>query len=155
MLAWRFGLENTAAAMAGRNVPQELFARMQATAETANAASKAGDYAFVAVFVVLVVLWLRHQRRVIRDELAEEARTGLLSREECEMIPRYWSRSKEYWRLLWEGKVERWRLLRRIHNELVDLAFLKRRLRRAAWVGEQIERRRKRIAYLRSLEAVE
>jgi len=37
----------------------------------------------------------------------------------------------------------------------VDLAFLKRRLKRAARVRGQIERRRKRIAYLRSLEAVE
>jgi len=101
------------------------------------------------------VLWLRHQRRVIRDELAAEVRAGLLSHEEWEMLPRYWSRTKEYWRLLGEGKLERWRLLRRMHNELVDLAFLKWRLRRAAGLRGRIERRRKRIAYLRSLEVVE
>jgi hypothetical protein len=109
----------------------------------------------VAVFVALVVLWLRHQRHMIQDELAEEVRAGLLSHEEWEMMPRYWSRSKAYWRLLAEGKLERWRLLRRIHNELVDLAFLKWRLRRAAWVRGQIETQRARITYLRSLEAVE
>ena len=99
---------------------------------------------------------MRHQRRVIRDELAEEVSTGLLSREEWEMMPRYWRRSVTYWRLLWEGKLERWRLLRRVHNELVDLAFLKRRQRQAGedW-GGRVEKRRRRIASLRSLEAVE
>ena len=154
LLAWRYGLENAAAAMGGRSIPKELFAQMRATVETANAASKVVDYALVAVFVGLVVLWLRHQRRVIRDELAAEIGAGLLSHEEWEMMPRYWSRTKEYWRLLGEGKLERWRLLRRIHNELVDLAFLKRRLRRTGGDRGQIKRRRKRIAYLRSLEAI-
>jgi len=154
VLAWRYGLENAAAAMAGGSVPGHLFAQMQATAQAAYTASKVADYAFVAAFVALAVLWLRYQRRVIRDELEEEVRVGLLNHAEWEMMFRYWDRSKWYWRLLWEGKLERWRLLRRIHNELVDLAFLKRRLKRAARVRGQIERRRKRIAYLRSLEAI-
>jgi RsiW-degrading membrane proteinase PrsW (M82 family) len=154
-LAWRYGLENAAAAMAGRSLPGDLFAQMQATAEWANTASKVADYAFVAVFVALAVLWLLYQRRVIRDELEEEARAGFLHHEEWELMFRYRDRSKWYWQLLWEGELERWRLLGRIHNELVDLAFLKRRLRRAGGDQGQIERRRKRIAYLRSLEAVE
>jgi protease PrsW len=154
-LAWRYGLENAAAAMAGRSLPGDLFAQMQATAEWANTASKVADYAFVALFVALAVLWLLYQRRVIRDELEEEARGGFLHHEEWELMFRYRDRSKWYWQLLWEGELERWRLLRRIHNELVDLAFLKRRLRRAGGDQGQIERRRKRIAYLRSLEAVE
>jgi RsiW-degrading membrane proteinase PrsW (M82 family) len=153
-LAWRYGLENAAAAMAGRSVPGDLFAQMQATAEWANTASKVADYVFVAVFVALAVLWLLYQRRVIRDELEEETRAGFLHHEEWELMFRYWNRSKWYWQLLWEGELERWRLLRRIHNELVDLAFLKRRLRRAGGDQGQIERRRKRIAYLRSLEAI-
>jgi protease PrsW len=153
-LAWRYGLENAAAAMAGRSVPGDLFAQMQATAEWANTASKVADYAFVAVFVALTVLWLLYQRRVIRDELEEETRAGFLHHEEWQLMFRYWGRSKWYWQLLWEGGLERWRLLRRIHNELVDLAFLKRRLRRAGGDQGQIERRRKRIAYLRSLEAI-
>src|SRR5215203_3867789 len=153
-LVWRYGLENAAAAMAGRSVPGDLFAQMQATAEWANTASKVADYVFVAVFVALAVLWLLYQRRVIRDELEEEARAGLLNQAEWEMMFRYWERSKWYWQLLWEGKLERWRLLRRIHNELVDLAFLKWRLKRAPRLRGQIERRRKRIAYLRSLEAI-
>jgi protease PrsW len=153
-LAWRYGLENAAAAMAGGSVPGDLFAQMQATAEWANTASKVADYAFVAVFVALAVLWLRYQRRVIRDELEEEAKAGFCHHEEWRLMFRYWDRSRWYWRLLWEGELERWRLLRRIHNELVDLAFLKRRLRRAGGDRGQVERRRKRIAYLRSLEAI-
>jgi RsiW-degrading membrane proteinase PrsW (M82 family) len=153
-LAWRYGLENAAAAMAGRSVPGDLFAQMQATAEAANTVSKVADYVFVAIFIALAMLWLRYQRRVIRDELEEEVRAGLLNQAEWEMMFRYWDRSKWYWQLLWEGKLERWRLLRRIHNELVDLAFLKWRLKRAPRLRGQIERRRKRIAYLRSLEAI-
>src|SRR3712207_5131439 len=58
-LAWRYGLENAAAAMAGGRVPGDLFAQMQATAQAANTASKVADYAFVVVFVALAVLWLR------------------------------------------------------------------------------------------------
>ena len=154
-LAWRYGLENAAAAMAGGRVPGDLFAQMQATAQAANTASKVADYAFVVVFVASMALWLRYQRRVIRDELEEESRAGLLHHSEWRLMFRYRDRSRWYWRLLQEGKLERWRLLRRIHNELVDLAFLKRRLRRVGGDRGQLERRRKRIAYLRSLEAVE
>src|SRR5215210_5215581 len=155
VLVRRCGLENTSAAIGGRNMPGELFTRMHDTAESASAVAEAADYAFVAIFVAAVALWLRHQRRVIRDELAEEVKTGLISREEWEMMPRYWRRSRTYWRLLWEGKLERWRLLRRVHNELVDLAFLKRRLRQADEDRGRVEKRRRRIASLRSLEAVE
>jgi RsiW-degrading membrane proteinase PrsW (M82 family) len=154
VLAWRYGLENAVAAMGGQSVPEGVFAQMQATAEAANTASKVADYAFVILYIALAVIWLLYQRSVIRDELAEEAGAGLLPREEWEMMFRYWLRSKWYWQLLWEGKLERCRLLRRIHNELVDLAFLKRRLQQASDLQGQIERRRKRIAYLRSLEAI-
>ena len=155
VLVLRYGLENTAAATGGRSVPGELFTRMRDTAESASAVAEAADYAFVAMFVAAVALWLRHQRRVIRDELAEEVKTGLISREERDMMPRYWRRSVTDWRLLRAGKVERWRMLRRVHNELVDLAFLKRRLRQTDEERGRVEKRRRRIASLRSLEAVE
>jgi hypothetical protein len=68
---------------------------------------------------------------------------------------RYWRRSAWYWRLLWEGKLERWRLIRRVHNELVDLAFLKWRLKKTGGDWEQVEKRRRRIANLRSQQVVE
>ena len=80
------------------------------------------DYAFVTAFFVAIFLWLLYQRRIIRSELAEEVDSGLIGREEWEAMPRYWRRSAWYWRLLREGKLERWRLIRRVHNELVDFA---------------------------------
>ena len=72
---------------------------------------------------------------MIRLELAEEVDSGLIGREEWEAMPRYWRRSARYWRLLWEGKLERWRLVRRVHNELVDLAFLKWRIKKVGGEG--------------------
>ena len=124
-------------------------------AETANAVAEASDYVFVAIFIVAVALWLRYQRRVIRQELEQEMKDGLISREEWEAMPRYLSRSKQYWGLLWAGKPEHWRQLKRIHGELVDLAFLKWRLRRTGGDWNEVERRRRRIANLQSQEVVE
>ena len=155
VLVWRYGLENTAAALSGAGLSEDLFARMQATAEAANALAEASDYAFVAIFIVAVALWLRYQRRVIRRGLEQEMKDGLISREEWEAMPRYLSRSKRYWALLWAGKPEHWRQLRRIHGELVDLAFLKWRLRRTDGDWDEVERRRRRIANLQSQEVVE
>ncbi|MDX6381545.1 MAG: protease PrsW [Rubrobacteraceae bacterium] len=113
-------------------------------------------YVFVALFFLVMVLWVRYQRRVIREELAEEMDNGLISREEWELVPHYWRRSKLYWRLLWSGKLERWRTLRRLHQEMVDLALLKRRLRRTGsddW--DRVERLKQRIKALKSQEIVE
>lgn len=136
-------------------VSREEAERMQATADAVAIVGELLDYVFVAAFFVAILLWLRHQRRVIRDELGEETARGLISREEWEAMPRYWRRSVWYWRLLWEGKLEQWRQLQRVHNELVDLAFLKQRLRKAGEDWEQVERRRRRIANLRSQRVVE
>lgn len=55
---------------------------------------------------------------------------------------------------LLSGELERWRVLRRVRNELVDLAFLKRRLRRTGDWG-RVERLRRRIRGFKSQEIVE
>jgi protease PrsW len=156
VLVVRYGLEETAA-WRGRMgfVPADLAERMQATADAAAVITRLVDYAFVMVFLVAVLLWLIYQRRIICLELEEEANRGLISREEWELMPHYWRRSARYWRLLWEGKLERWRLIRRVHNELVDLAFLKWRIKKVGGDWEQVERRRRRIANLRSQQVVE
>jgi len=109
----------------------------------------------VTAFFVAIFLWLLYQRRMIRLELAEEVDSGLIGREEWEAMPRYWRRSARYWRLLWEGKLERWRLVRRVHNELVDLAFLKWRIRKVGGGRGRVERRRRRISNLKSQQVVE
>ena len=110
---------------------------------------------FLLAFVGLVALWLRYQRQVLRFELAEEANLGLIGPEEWEVMPRYWRRSLWYWGLLRAGKLERWKLARRVHNILADLAFLKWRLRRLGGDWGQVEKLRRRIKALRSMEVVE
>jgi hypothetical protein len=156
LLILRYGLEATAA-WRGRMgfVPADLAEQMQATADSAAAVTRLLDYVFVTAFFIAIFVWLLYQRRIIRLELAEEVDSGLIGREEWETMPRYWRRSAWYWRLLWEGKLERWRRIRRVHNELVDLAFLKRRLRKTSGDREQVEKRRRRIVNLRSQRIVE
>jgi RsiW-degrading membrane proteinase PrsW (M82 family) len=112
------------------------------------------DYAVIALFALLVALWLRYQRQVISEELVEEADSGLISRTELDLLPRFWLRSRWYWQLIRTGQWERWRLLRRIHNELVDLALLKRRSARKNEGREEIERSRRLIAKLKTQKAV-
>lgn len=112
-------------------------------------------FVFVVVFLAAIVLWLRYQRQVIRFELGEEVNTGLISQAEWDIIPRYWRRSRWYWQVLLSGKLEQWRALRRVHNELVDLAFLKWRLRRQGGDWGQVERLRRRIYNLKTQEVVE
>jgi protease PrsW len=156
VLVLRYGLEVTAAWRGGLGyVPADLATRMQVTLNDAAATTTAVDNALVEAFFMAIILWLWYQRRIIRQELAEEAAFGLVSLEEWETMPRYWSRSKQYWGLLWAGKPEHWRQLKRIHGELVDLAFLKWRLRKVGGDWTQVERRRRRIANLKSQRVVE
>ncbi len=157
-LVLRYGMEATAireGPLPGF-VPPDVAVRMQATQDAAVAANAWVYRAFVAAFFLAVVVWLWYQRRIIRRELAEEVESGLITRVEWELMPRYWRRSAWYWRLLKAGKLERWRLVRRVHNQLVDLAFLKWRLRREA-DGEwgDVEKLRRRITVCKSQEVVE
>lgn len=155
VLVVRFGLEDAAAWLGGQGILQAPPRQMETTADFAALLVEILDYAFAAAFFLAIGLWLLYQRRVIRFELAEEVDAGLLSREEWEIMPHFWRRSIWYWRVLWSGKVEQWRVLRRVHNELVDLAFLKWRLRRMGGDWGSVERLRKRIVNLKSQEIVE
>lgn len=155
IMVLRYGFEDAVAAFAGESLPADLVERMNATFAFASLAVTVSDYLFAALFFGAIALWLLYQRRVIRSELAEEVRSGLISQTEWEILPRYWRRSRWYWRVMWSGKVEQWRVLRRVHNELVDLAFLKWRLRRMGGDWSRVERLRRRIRNLKSQEIVE
>jgi RsiW-degrading membrane proteinase PrsW (M82 family) len=155
VFVFRFGLANTAAYWSGEPLPEDLIRRMNVAAERADSFLAAYDFALLVAFFLAIGLWLFYQRRVIRSELAEEVGTGLISREEWEAMPRYWRRSKWYWRVLWSGKVEQWCVLRRVHNELVDLAFLKWRTKRMGGDWGRVERLRRRIRNLKVQEIVE
>lgn len=155
VMVLRFGLSDTVAAFSGESLPVDLVERMDATFAFASLAVTLSNYLFAALFFGAIALWLLYQRRVIRSELAEEVGFGLISEAEWEILPRYWRRSRWYRQVLWTGKVEQWRVLRRVHNELVDLAFLKWRIRRMGGDSGRVERLRRRIRNLKSQEIVE
>jgi hypothetical protein len=152
VLAVRYGFDNTLAAVTGQPLPADLVPRMQATADHSATAVKVIFYVALAAIAAAMYYWLRHQRQIIRYELAEEAQSGLISRRDWEVMPRYWARAQVYWDLVRAGNLERWSWIRRLHNELVDLALLKWRLRRVGGDPGQIERRRERIRQLRAQE---
>jgi len=153
VLYLRHGLRLTAAYLSGVLEPAATASFDQEARELVGLV-QALDYIVITLFALLVSLWLRYQRNVISEELAEEAASGLISRTELDLLPRFWLRSRWYWQLIRTGQWERWRLLRRIHNELVDLALLKRRLARKDLGGEEIERSRRLIAKLKTQKAV-
>lgn len=149
-LVARYGFDVTERYLAGALDPGRT-AQMAADARALVAVVRVVDYVVIALFGLLVLLWLRYQRRVIVEELLEEARAGLISRTELELLPRYWLRSRWYWQLIRTGQWERWRLLKRIHNELVNLALLKRRARTKV---PEVDRSRRLIAKLKAQKAV-
>jgi RsiW-degrading membrane proteinase PrsW (M82 family) len=153
VLYLKHGLQLTAAYLSGV-LDSSDTATFAAEARDLVAVVRVIDFAVIAVFALLVLLWLRYQRRVISEELAEEAETGLISHTELDLLPRYWLRSRWYWQLIRTGQWERWRLLKRIHNELVDLALLKRRSSRGRVSKDEIESSRRLIAKLKAQKAV-
>lgn len=162
VLVYRYGFEDTAAWMGGTGipgvtgVPADLALRMGTTSTLVwDRVLPFLTVLFVLAFVGLISLWLRYQRRVLRSELAEEADLGLIGAHEQEVMPCYWRRSLWYWGLLRGGKLERWRLDRRTHNALADLAFLKWRTRRVGSDWGKVEKQRRRVKALLSTEVVE
>jgi RsiW-degrading membrane proteinase PrsW (M82 family) len=153
VLYLRHGLQLTAAYLSGVLDPTSTAA-FEAQARELVTVVRLLDYVVIALFASLIALWLRYQRQVIAEELVEEADSGLISRTELDLLPRYWLRSRWYWQLIRTGQWERWRLLRRIHNELVDLALLKRRSARKQIDRSEIETSRRLIAKLKAQKAV-
>ena len=153
VLYLRHGSQLTAAYLSGV-LEASLADQLSAEASSLVGVVRVIDVVVIALFAVLVAWWLRYQRSVISEELAEEAESGLISRTELDLLPRYWLRSRWYWQLIRTGQWERWRLLRRMHNELVDLALLKRRSARKRVDGDKIESSRRLIAKLKTQKAV-
>lgn len=152
VLSLRYGLTETFEYVSG--IVGERGEEMAATASTVVGVVEGIEVVMVVGFLVLVQLWLRYQRRVIRTELAEEADSGLISRTELALMPSYWRRSLWYVQLIRSGQWERWRLLQRMHNELVDFAFLKHRIKRGAAEPEEVAGRRRLIEKLKAQKLV-
>ena len=141
VLAARYGLDVTADALANRIVPPALTVRLDATASTAQAASRLIDFLVVVGVFGGVGLWLRHQQKILTVELADED-PDVAAPEEVRLVVHYLQRLRAYGRLLLEGKVEEWRLARVVHAELTGLAFLKWRARTGRADDAQVDRQR-------------
>ncbi|MFN2594505.1 MAG: PrsW family intramembrane metalloprotease [Actinomycetota bacterium] len=152
VLVLRYGFDRTAGYLEGITLPGD--ARLQSSAGAAASAVNYLHYATLVAFIVGVQLWLAYQRNVIRSELEGEIRTGLISREEWSLLPSYWRRNRWYWQLIQTGQWERWRLLRRIHNELVEFAFMKRRLDGGAARDDALAETRELIEKLKAQKLV-
>lgn len=149
-LVRRYGYDETLFFAQGGGTQRE---EMLETARSASNVIDVADGFLIAAFVLVIFLWLRYQRRVIREELEEETTTGLISRTELMLLPRYWQRTAWYWQLVKTGQWERLRLLRRIHNELVNLAFTKQRVARGKADQADADRSRRIIDRLKAQKA--
>lgn len=151
MLVRRFGFEATREAIAA----QEFTPAMAQTVSSTRQVMLVLDYAVAVAFFIGIALWLYHQRKVIRKELADEAETGLIDPRDGELVPSYVRRILWYWRLVRIGELERVRAVRRLHIELAKLALEKWLLRRRGGNPAAVQRSRQRIATLKAQGAVD
>jgi len=96
----------------------------------------------LAVFIVIGVVALTVERRVIREELASEFDSGSVRPEDLELLGGLWRRQFRYLALLLRGRVAACLRLAALHNRQVQLALLKRRIRRESDAGprQRLER---------------
>lgn len=129
VLTLRYGLDQTAAWTRGQLVDPA----MEDTASTLVTFTNLLDLYVIAMFLAAIVLWIRYQRRIIREELADEVDAAAL---------------RPSWELLKEGQFERWRHHRRLQGELATLGLLKWRTKHRGGDWERVQRLRREIATL-------
>lgn len=129
VLWFRYGMQQTAAWARGEIVDQTI----EGTASTLVTLTNVLDFYVLAVFIAAVVFWLRYQRRIIEEQLADE----------IDAAP-----AGGYWEMLRTGQLERWRHRRRLRRELVRLALLKWRTQRFGGDWDRVQRLRREIATL-------
>lgn len=150
MVTREFGLETAAATFSGR-ATSEVSAEVERVASHADRAVIAFDYLCVGLFLAAIWLWLRYQRRVLDAKLSEEEAMGLIAPDERRLLTHYLARVAAHWRLIAAGRLDQWHLVRQLHQDLTDLAFLKWRLERCGGDLRQLDRYRRRVSVVRSL----
>jgi predicted ATPase/RsiW-degrading membrane proteinase PrsW (M82 family) len=149
VLAVRYGLD--AAAAWEQNFP--VAPSVASTGDAMLGVLRVLDFVYAGLFVGVVVLWRRYQRRILNAELEEEVRSGLIASQDKESVLHVWRRYVESWRLLRHGLPEQWRTRRRLENELVDLGLLKWRVRRFGGDWSRVKMSRRRVLSLKTLGA--
>jgi protease PrsW len=146
LLVREFGFDTVVRWFSGAEVPSALGAALEAAEDRALGISRWVFRLSLALAAGGFALWLHHERQIIRYELADEVRLGLLSQAEWELLPRFWQRFRWYAGLLAAGQGRQAREVRTLHDELVHLALLKWRVRRRGGDSEVVTRLRKQIA---------
>jgi protease PrsW len=112
-------------------------------------------FVVVLLYLVLIIVWLRIERRWIREELREEVERSIISPEEYAILPTAFRRTGYYVRLILRGHLGEWSRARKVHSTAVDLAFAKRLARR--WPTptrqERVEALRQKILDLKARAA--
>ena len=80
----------------------------------------------VLVVVLVMIVALAQEKRAIRDELATEADTGIVTPDELALLRSTLAREALYLRTLLRGRFAQWSTLRGLHNRQVQLALAKR-----------------------------
>jgi hypothetical protein len=153
VLVREYGFQTTADLFLGAPLPDPLIERMIESADATVAAIAVLDYALVPLFLLGLVLWVRHQRRVLVHELEEEVAAGVVTPPEARLATRYGQRLAWYARLLLRGRFEQLGTARRAYAELAELAFAKWRRRVGDGPDAAVERRRVAVRRLRGEEA--
>ncbi|MDQ1479160.1 MAG: protease PrsW [Actinomycetota bacterium] len=134
LLVKRFGLDDVAKWLDKPNAPPTFI---DAKTRAANIASVVDFLVFVAAAVGLW-LWLAKQRRVITEELTTEASSGLVSRRDIELTPRYWRRQRRRLQLVRAGQLQRAHAEELLYIRLARLAFAARRAVRSPGAAAEV-----------------
>lgn len=152
-LVREYGMAGATAIFAGGTIPAALAQQIELTVDTtitrAATVRDAIQYLSLGGIVVAVALWLRHEGRIIRYELADEVNAGVLPREEWELLSTVRGRTRAYWNLARRGQLATARAVKRCHDALVDLAMHKWRLRTMGGDASTLPTRRAQIQVLR------
>ncbi|HEY8002456.1 MAG TPA: PrsW family intramembrane metalloprotease [Solirubrobacterales bacterium] len=151
LLSLKYGFQTTYEYLAV-GVPVALADRMDASAASATEALKWISWAYVVLFFAGIALWLHHQRRLIREELAGEAESGLISAEEAATAASFTGRTRREIGQIRAGELEGARATSSLCRELAELAFTKRRLRGLEDSDQQVERHRERVRDVQATE---
>jgi RsiW-degrading membrane proteinase PrsW (M82 family) len=144
LLSLKYGFETTYEYLVV-GVPVDLADRMDASADSAAEALKWISWAYVGLFFVGIALWLRHQRRVIREELADEVERGLITAEQAATAASFTNRCRRELAQLRASDLEGAHGTSSLCRELAELAFTKRRVAGLQDAEPAVDRHREQV----------
>jgi hypothetical protein len=134
-----------------------IVARGNALAGSAGYTRHVLALAIPVVFVIgVVVVALTRERRALRENLADEAEAGVVTRDEFELLGKFVARRALYLRRFLSGDLAGWRAQRALHNRQIQLALAEARLSRESdpdrrsRIGEEVSRLRQAIGDART-----